>query len=342
MANLATKYRPKSWDEVIGQETIVSILKRQLQAGDIKNCMLFCGPSGDGKTTLSRLYAYEINNGVGCPIEIDAASNNGVENVRQIISQAKERSIDSEYKVYILDEAHSFSNQAWQAWLKCIEEPPKYTVFIFCTTDPQRVPDTILNRVQRFNFSRIATSKIKDRLDYVCRCEGFTNYKESTEYIAKIANGCMRMALSLLDKCSALSNDISIKNVLSALGNCPYETYFELVNAIIDAQAVKEKERDISRIVNDYYNSGADIKGFVEQFLAFCLDIEKYCLFESMELLTIPGHYIDSIKNSINFDGAPRFYMYLVEKLLGLCNELKTSTNQKITTEIRLLQMARE
>ena len=334
--SLAVKYRPKTWDEIIGQDTIVKILQKQIQLGEIKNCLLFCGPSGDGKTTTARCYANAINKNIGRPIEVDAASNNGVENVRSLVAQAKERAIDGEYKVIILDEVHVFSNQAWQAWLKCIEEPPKYTIFIFCTTDPQKIPETILNRVQRYNFSRISTKQIRDRLEYVCRCEKFTNYQESIEYIAKLSDGCMRMALSLLDKCSTFSNDLSIQNVLSILGNCSYDMFFELINSMID-----DDERKISKIVNDYYNSGADIRQFVEQFLSFCLDIQKYCLFSSMDLLTIPSHYEENIKNSINFDNSSKFYMFVIDKLLDLKNMIRQDTSPKITVEIVLLQIAR-
>ena len=334
--SLAVKYRPKTWDEVIGQDMIVTILQRQLQLGEIKNCLLFCGPSGDGKTTTARIYANAINKGTGTPIEVDAASNNGVDNVRALVAQAKERAIDGEYKVFILDEVHVFSNQAWQAWLKCIEEPPKYSVFIFCTTDPQKIPETILNRVQRYNFSRISTDKIRERLEYVCRCEKFTNYTESVEYISKLADGCMRMGLSLLDKCATFSNDLSIQNVLSTLGNCSYDMFFKLVNAIID-----DDEKSISMIVNDYYNSGADIRQFVDQFLAFCLDIQKYCLFSSRDLLTIPSHYEDDIKKSIDWKDSKEFFRYAIDKLLQLKNMIKQDTSPKISVEIMLLSIAR-
>lgn len=335
--SLATKYRPKTWEEVIGQDIIVEILRRQIELGEIKNCMLFCGASGDGKTTCARLYANSINGGVGTPIEIDAASNNGVDNVRGIIARAKERAIDCKYKVFVIDECHALSNQAWQAFLKCIEEPPKYTIFIFCTTDPQKIPETIVNRVQRYNFSRISTQKIQDRLEYVCRQEGFINYKDSIEYIAKLSNGCMRMGLSLLDKCVSLSSDLSIQNVLSTLGNCSYDTLFELSNAMID-----DKERDISRILYEYYNSGADIKLFVEKLLEFFLDLEKYCLFSSMDLLTIPGYYEDYIKHTIGFQDAQKFFVKAIDKLFELKNMIKNDNNPRITIEIILLQIARE
>ena len=156
--SLAVKYRPQTFDEVIGQDIIVKILKRQLEINDFSHAYLFCGPSGDGKTTLARIFAKELNHGYGSPIEMDAASNNGVDNVRAIIEDSRQRAIDAEYKVIIIDECHAITNQGWQAFLKCIEEPSMYTVFIFCTTDPQKIPATIQNRVMRFNLSRIASN----------------------------------------------------------------------------------------------------------------------------------------------------------------------------------------
>ena len=161
---LHTKYRPKDWDSVYGQDSIKKILQKQIETGDIRNAYAFVGSSGCGKTSLARLFANKLNRGKGHPIEIDAASNSGVDNVREIISMASERAIDCEYKVIICDEAHSFSSSAWQAFLKCIEEPPAYTIFIFCTTESKKIPVTIMNRVQRLNFNRIKTNLIKERL----------------------------------------------------------------------------------------------------------------------------------------------------------------------------------
>ena len=132
--SLARYYRPKTFEEICGQDSIIKILKRQLDLKEFKNTYLFCGSSGCGKTTTARAFANAINNGVGNSIEIDAASNNGVENVRNLIKTASERAVDSEYKIIIIDECHSLTSQAWQAFLKCIEEPPTYTIFIFCNT----------------------------------------------------------------------------------------------------------------------------------------------------------------------------------------------------------------
>ena len=175
MQTLAVKYRPKSWEDVTEQEEIKLILQQQLKTGTVKNAYLFCGPAGCGKTTAARIFANEINKGHGTPIELDAASNSGVEDVRNIVQQAKMKSLDSEYKVYIIDECHSISNTGWQAFLKLIEEPPAKTIFIFATTDPQRIPKTILSRVQRYDFKRISENGIVDRLRYILDNEGYSS-----------------------------------------------------------------------------------------------------------------------------------------------------------------------
>lgn len=334
--SLAVKYRPRDFQSVCSQQSIVKILTRQIEMNEFKNAMLFCGASGCGKTTCARIVASMINEGKGEPIELDAASNNGVENVRQIIHDAQERSIDSKYKIYILDECHCFTSAAWQAFLKCIEEPPKYTIFIFCTTDPQKIPETILNRVQRFTFNRISTDQIRDRLAYICRQEGFTNFEESVDYLSKLSEGGMRAAITYLDKCSSYSTDLSINNVLSALGNYSYETFFSLINNMIDGN-----EANVLNIISDFYDEGNDLKLFVDQFLNFCMDVTKYALFKSPDVTRIPLSMESQLQSSTNFDNAGRYYAYVLDKLLSLKNMLKSDNSPRSTIEILFLQITR-
>lgn len=168
---LAVKYRPRTFDDVCEQESIRKILQHQIDTNTIKHAYLFCGSAGCGKTTIGRIFANEINHGQGEPIEIDSASNNSVDDVRQIIQQAKTQSLDSEYRVWILDECHAFSSNAWQAFLKLLEEPPQHSVFIFCTTNPEKIPNTILSRVQRYDFKKLSQRAIVDRLKYIINCE---------------------------------------------------------------------------------------------------------------------------------------------------------------------------
>ena len=334
--SLAVKYRPRTFEDVCGQPSIVKILNRQIDKKEFKNSLLFCGASGCGKTTCARIFANMINEGKGEPIEIDAASNNGVENVRQIIHDAQERSIDSKYKIYIIDECHSLTNQAWQAFLKCIEEPPTYTIFIFCTTDPQKIPETIKNRVQRFTFNRIGTEQIKDRLSYICRQEGFTNYEESVDYLSKLCEGGMRAGITYLDKCSSYSTDLNINNVLSALGNYSYQTFFDLINNMIDGN-----EANVLDIISKYYDEGNDLKLLVDQFLNFCMDVTKYSLFRSPDVTRIPLSMENQLAGATNFDNASKYYTYVIDKLLVLKNMLKNDSSPRSTIEILFLQITR-
>ena len=154
--SLAVKYRPQSFDDMTEQGAIKSILTNQINTKTFKHGYLFTGPAGTGKTTSARIFADMINDKKGNPIEIDAASNSGVDNIRNIIDDAKRKPLDAEYKVFIIDECHSLSSGAWQALLKTLEEPPKFSIFILCTTDPQKIPNTILSRVQRYNFQKIS------------------------------------------------------------------------------------------------------------------------------------------------------------------------------------------
>ena len=168
---LAIKYRPKTFTDVTEQEEIKIILQQQLKNKEIQHCYLFTGSAGTGKTTNARIFANEINEGQGNPIELDAASNNSVDDMRKLIEQAQTKSLNSEYKVFIIDECHMITTQGWNAILKLIEEPPAKSIFIFCTTDPERIPKTILSRVQRYDFKRISQQGIVRRLQYICEQE---------------------------------------------------------------------------------------------------------------------------------------------------------------------------
>ena len=298
--SLAVKYRTKTFDDVVEQYAIKIILTEQLNTNSFKHAYLFCGPAGCGKTTAARIFANELNKGKGNPIEVDAASNNGVDNIREIIDNAKRKSLDSEYKVYIIDECHMLSTGAWNAMLKLLEEPPKGTIFIMCTTDPQKIPATILSRVQRYDFSKIALDRIVDRLKYIMNKEAdelfdgrdraelgdppdYTFEQQALEYIAKLAEGGMRDAITMLDKCLSLSTEITVENVVKALGTVNYNTHFNLLFALNSRGSTTAIE-----IIEQVYNSGKDIKQFLKQFQFFVLDVCKYHLFQSFTYLSIP------------------------------------------------------
>lgn len=298
---LAVKYRPKTFDDVVEQEATKTILEEQIRTETFKHAYLFCGPAGCGKTTAARIFASDLNKGKGNPMEVDAASNNGVDNVRDIIDDARRKPLDAPYKVYIIDECHMLSNGAWNALLKLLEEPPVCTIFIMCTTDPQKIPATIISRVQRYDFSKISLRKIVERLKYICQAENDSIQEywagkaeesgqqlivyepEAIEYIGKLAEGGMRDAITMLDKCLSLSKQITVESVVKTLGIVEYTTHFNLLFslAVGDAKAVVTTLEEV-------FNSGKDIKQFIKQFHYFILDVCKFKLFNKFEFISIP------------------------------------------------------
>lgn len=330
--SLAVQYRPKEFSDVVEQSAVVDILKNQIETNTFPHCILFTGPAGCGKTTLARIVAKTINKGKGTPIEIDAASNNGVDNVRDIISRAQQKSLDSEYKCFVIDEVHSISNAGWQSFLKTIEEPPAKAVFLFCTTDPQKIPNTILSRVQRFDIKRISFEGVVSRLEYVLKQEGITTYdKDAIEFIAKIADGGMRDALTLLDKALGYSKNVTLKNVTKALGTIDYSVLFNLTNAIYD-----QKENIVVDIVEQQYRDGCDLKQFIKQFSLFLLDVRKYSIFKDTKYISIPDTYLDDLNKYIKETDAD-FNKFLMEKITALSSNIKWETNLKPIIELELL-----
>lgn len=336
---LAVKYRPKTFEDVTEQSSIKIILQQQLESDEVKNAYLFCGPAGCGKTTCARIFANEINKGQGNPIEMDAASNSGVDDVRNIIQQAQTKSLDSEYKVFIIDECHSISNTGWQAFLKLIEEPPAKSIFIFCTTDPQKIPRTILSRVQRYDFTKISQKGIVNRLDWIIAKEikegnlptGDHQDLEAMEYIAKIADGGMRDAISLMDKALAYNTDLTLENVVEALGTTDYDTMFELAKNIV---AFKE---DVAiEIVESISSAGKDIKQFVKQFTQFLIDLQKYDILrdKAWQYISIPKlkQYEKLLKDMEKDDRFPTL-LDLLEDFVKLNADIKYSSVPKYDVE---------
>lgn len=286
--SLAVKYRPKSWSDVCEQNASLVILQNQLITNEVKNSYLFCGPAGCGKTTCARIFANEINKHVGTPIELDAASNNSVDDVRKLIEQAQSASIDSEYKVFIMDEVHALSNSAWQAMLKILEEPPKKSIFIMCTTDPQKIPNTILSRVQRFDFKRISYLSIVERLGFIYLAEGHDTLSDGSGdaigYIARLADGGMRDAITMLDKCLAYSGELTMDVVSKALGTATLTEMVRLYNSLFIGQIV-----EVVDTIEKIHSEGKDLKLFIRQFTDFILDLNKYYMLGSLKYTKLPN-----------------------------------------------------
>ena len=287
---LALKYRPKSFEDLTEQEAVVTILKNQISTNTIKHGYLFVGAAGTGKTTSARIFANMINNGCGNPIELDAASNNSVDDIRELIENAQTKSLDSEYKVFIIDECHMITPQGWNAFLKTLEEPPLKSIFIMCTTNPEKIPGTILSRAQRYDFQKISQEGICRRLELIYHSETVENnwapnidYKDGMEYIAKVADGGMRDAITMLDKCLSYSNDLAVENVVKALGVVDYDIMMELTQSILD-----NNQKSIIEIIDKIHSSGADLKQFIKLYSEFVLDINIYHITKDTKLIKVP------------------------------------------------------
>lgn len=334
--SLAIEYRPTTFNDVVEQKGIVDILQNQIKTKSNRNAYLFTGGAGTGKTTCARIFASELNQGKGNPIEVDAASNSGVDNVREIIDKSKTRALDSEFKVYIIDECHMLSNAAWNAMLKLIEEPPLKTVFVFCTTDPQKIPATILSRVQRYDFKRISYDGIVERLNYILNFERIAmggeadaldnddvfggEYRDVLEYIAKVADGGMRDAITLLDKALSYSSELN-QDTIQALGLVDYHKMFELGDALID-----QESGEVVSILETLHADGIDLKQFIKQFINFTLDVNKYFIFkgdaEVFKFISTPKTYQKGFE--LYYDKCEiDFINDMLSTLLNLNNDIK-------------------
>ena len=333
--SLATFYRPKSFDEVTEQSEIVSILRNQIESGDIKGGYCFVGAAGTGKTTCARIFANEINHGDGVPIEMDAASHNGVDDVREIIKMAQTKALDAEYKVWIIDECHMFSAGAWAAMLKLIEEPPAKCVFILCTTDYWKIPKTIQSRVQRYQFQRISTQGIADRLFEIVANEntdcnaGISVEEEAINYISRKSDGCLRDAIVTMEKCLAFSNKLTTENVIQALGLSSYDTFIELTDNLVnkDTNAVFE-------LLERSYAQGIDMKQFIKDYLHFVLDVNKYIIMKSFDYVSLPQtKEIKKMLAEYTIDDMNDLLRLLVE----LDSEIKWDSSPLYTIQAKLM-----
>lgn len=279
---LYRKYRPSNFDEVVGQQPIIQTLKNAIVQNRIAHAYLFCGPRGTGKTSIAKIFAKMLNcedesnkpcgKCTNCKmvqngshpdiIEIDAASNNGVDEVRNLIDKVKYAPMQGKYKVYIIDEVHMMTTGAFNALLKTIEEPPAHVVFILATTEPNKVIPTIISRCQRFDFNKVSQKDIEKRLSIVCKKEKIEIDPEAISLIAQLADGGMRDSLSILDQCIAYcSSNITVDNVreiygvltTSDIGKLFEHLYAHEVDALIQQiQECSDKGMDLKRLTSDF------------------------------------------------------------------------------------------
>lgn len=332
MEALATKYRPRTFKDVVCQDNIKKVLTNQLETGEIKQAYLFCGSAGTGKTTSARIFASDVNEGKGKPIEIDGASNNGVDNIRSIIDDCRMKSLDSKYKVYIIDEVHMLSIGAFNALLKVLEEPPKGVIFILCTTDPHKIPATILSRLQRFDFKRIPQFEIVQRLKYILQQEGKITYDiEALEYIAKLADGGMRDAIMKLDTVLGYTTNITLQAVLDCLGITNYQHLLKIVQGIINKQP-----DEAIQIIDKIYRDGKDLKLFVKDLNKFVLDLCKLNITRKKELTMIPT---DIMRQCIHIATNTSKYdlVDILDGVNNLLDKIKYEQNPKNLIESELI-----
>lgn len=337
--NLATKYRPKKFNDIVCQDNVKIVLQNQIDTNEFKQAYLFCGSAGTGKTTSARIFANEINKGEGRIVEIDGASNNGVDNIRNLIDNCKMKSLDGTYKVFIIDEVHMLSIGAFNALLKILEEPPKGTIFILCTTDPQKIPATILSRVQRFDFKRIPTQRIMNRLTYIIEKENQTRTEqieytdEALQYIAQLAEGGMRDAITKLDTVLGFTQNITSEAVIKCLGLTSTQFILEILDNII-----AKEPKNILGAIDTIFLEGKDLKLFIKDSIKVLIDVIKCQMGSSSG--NIPQSCQAKVTNIIKHS-TPGQLLSILDSYNSLYFKIRYEHNPKIFIESELLYLCK-
>ena len=333
---LSLKWRPLSFDQIVGQDHITRTLKNAISMDRLAQAFLFSGPRGVGKTTTARVLASTINdikNYEKCLdiIELDGASNRGIDEIRDIRESVKFPPSSVKYKVYIIDEAHMLTEQAFNALLKTLEEPPRYIIFILATTDPQKMPQTILSRTQRYDFMRIGSDVIVDRLKYILNEEKLEFEENAIKLISQKSDGSMRDALSMLDQIIAFSDStITVENLRSAIGLIDEEDMYNFFESII--------RQDTDRAINQFnsiLNSGISTKLFINDLSAFLND----CMLLKINKNNIYTCISDIVKIKIskNLLFEMNDILKMIKLAFILTARLKFIENSKISIEVLIV-----
>ena len=356
---LYRKFRPQEFEDVKGQEHIVTTLKNQIKADRIGHAYLFCGTRGTGKTTIAKIFAKAVNcehpvDGSPCGecpackaiaagnsmnvIEIDAASNNGVDNIRQIREEVEYRPTEGKYKVYIIDEVHMLSIGAFNALLKTLEEPPSYVIFILATTEAHKIPITILSRCQRYDFRRISIETISARLMELMEKEQVTVEERAIRYIAKAADGSMRDALSLLDQCIAfyLGQDLTYDKVLETLGAVDTEIFSRLLRQILEKNVT-----GAIGVIDEMVIEGRELGQFVNDFTWYLRNLMLVQSSDDMEdVLDISTENLALLKEEAQMVDTDILMRY-IRIFSELSNQIRYAVQKRILIEIAVIKLCK-
>ena len=350
-------YRPKNFSDVVGQEHIVRTLKNQIENNNVGHAYLFCGTRGTGKTSTAKIFSRAVNctnlhNDEPCNecencreiledktmdvVEIDAASNNSVDDIRELRENVKYSPAKSKYKVYIIDEVHMLSQGAFNALLKTLEEPPSYVIFILATTEPHKIPATILSRCQRFDFKRVSSKDIADRMSYICEKENIQAEDKALSLIARNSQGALRDALSILDQCISFEgHTIRYNDVIELLGSVNIEQLFDLAESII-----KEDTRKSLQILNDFIIWGKDVRNLVNDLIDHFRNLMVCKISNDLdEIISLPEETIDLLKKqaeTIDTNNLIRVLNILSEAQDGM----KSSSNPRVLMEVTMMKIA--
>ncbi len=356
---LYRKFRPDTFEDVKGQEHIVTTLKNQMKANRIGHAYLFCGTRGTGKTTVAKILAKAVNcehpkDGSPCNecetcraiqagtsmnvIEIDAASNNGVDNIREIREEVAYRPTRGKYKVYIIDEVHMLSTGAFNALLKTLEEPPSYVIFILATTEAHKIPVTILSRCQRYDFRRITIDTIAARLQELLDAEGVEAEERAVRYVAKAGDGSMRDALSLLDQCIAFYMDqkLTYDKVLDVLGTVDTEVFSHLLRCVLRQDVV-----GCIRLLEELVNRGKEMAQFVSDFTWYMRNLLLVGSADSTEdVLDVSTETLQSMQEESRMV-EPETLMRYIRVFSELSGQIRYSSQKRVLVEIALIKLCR-